>query len=557
MLITQFLLENLHFAINLFAALVFFAVCWLYLDAWLETKEHKELFKIIGFGLFSLAFLIHATYIEQSVLASAVYSVALVEGLANLVKLAAFIFLIIGLVIDPIQAKPIYKDQESINNNQPEVQGQPQPQSQSVAAAAGATGGGFSIQGLSTIAWAVCFPVLSLMAFLLYLRRATIGLENHLKPVAFGFFFIFLYEVFSITRIFENTTAISIYNIVRPFGPLWIVAHIFLFVGVTIIGKWVFNYLLKRLQTEIFMIFNISVLVIFLITTVVFTGLLLTNLRSSALIHLTTDANVVQYAIASKQEQALSDAEMVSQNPQLQTAIAAGDRKTLKTISTATLLAKKQSFLIIVASSGAVLMRGEDNDKIGDSLSSDSLFKRAMRGEKASSVATKDGPIAPVVSIRSAVPITASTSQIIGVVIVGSDIDNAFVDGLKTTTKLDVSVYAGNELSATTFIANDGKSRYIGVKEKDNNINKIVLIDGKNYSGEVNILSVPYFAAFTPLKDVNGNPVGMLFAGQQQVSIIQAASSSIEYTFIIAVLFLFISVLPSYLISRFITNQFK
>ena len=179
-----------------------------------------------------------------------------------------------------------------------------------------------------------------------------------------------------------------------------------------------------------------------------------------------------------------------------------------------------------------------------------------MRGEKASSVTTADGPIAPVVSIRSAVPII-NTGQTIGVVIVGSDIDNAFVDGLKATTKLDVSVYADNVLSATTFIASDGKSRYIGVKEENKDVSKNVLIDGKNYSGELSILSVPYFAAFTPLKDVNGNPVGMLFAGEKQVSVIQAASSSIEYTFIIAVLFLLISILPSFLISRFITNQFK
>jgi hypothetical protein len=548
MLITQFLLENLHFAINLFASLVFFAVSWLYLDAWMETKEHKELLKIIGFALFSLSFLIHATYIEQSVLANGVFNSGLVEATANFAKLAAFIFLIVGLVIDPIQPKPVYKDQEPV---QPEGQAQPQA---ATAAAAGV--GAFSLQGLSVLVWAVCFPILSLATFLLYLRRATIGLENHLKPLTFGFFFIFLYELFSLSKIFENTTTISIYNVVRPFGPLWILAHLFLFIGVAVIAKWVFQYLLKRLQTEIFMIFNISVLIIFLITTVSFTGLLLVNLSDNALSHLVTDANVVQYAISSKQAETLSDAEVVSQNPELQLAISTNDRKTLKDLSTSILLAKKQSFLIIVASSGAVLMRGEDNEKIGDSLSNDALFKRAIRGEKVSSVMTKDGPIAPVVSIRSGVPIV-NTGQTIGVVIVGSDIDNAFVDGLKSTTKLDVSVYADNVLSATTFISSDGKSRYIGVKEENKDVSKNVLIDGKNYSGELSILNVPYFAAFTPLKDVDGNPVGMLFAGEQQVSIIQAASSSIEYTFIIAVLFLLISILPSFLISKFITNQFK
>ena len=540
MLITQFLLENMHFALNLFASLVFFAVAWLYLDAWLQTKSFKDIFKIVGFSLFSLSFLIHATYIEQSVLTNGLFNPGYIQTATNLVKFAAYLLLVIGSIIDPIQPKPVYKNEDAISG-----------QTQAVAVV-----GVFSLQNLPSLIWAFCFPIISLATFLLYLRRATIGLENHLKPLTVGFFFIFLYEVFSLSSFFENTNNISVYNIVAPFGPLWIIAHLLLLIGVMIIAKWVFQYLLERLQTEIFMIFNISVLIIFLITTVSFTGLLMVNLRDNALSHLVTDANVVHYAISSKQSETLSDAEVVSQNPELQNAITNSDRKTLKSLSTSILLAKKQSFLIVVASSGAVLMRGEDNEKIGDSLSSDSLFIRALRGEKASSVMTKDGPIAPTVSIRSSVPII-SNGQTIGVVIVGNDIDNAFVDGLKTTTKLDVSIYADNILSATTFIAEDGKSRYIGVKETDKNVNKTVLIDGKNYSGDLNILNVPYFAAFAPLKDVDGNPVGMLFAGEKQVSIIQAASSSIEYTFIIAVIFLLISIFPSFLISKFITNQFK
>lgn len=549
MLIFEFLLENMHFAISLFAALVFFAVFWLYFDAWLETKEHKELFKIAGFVLLSFSFLVNATYIEQSVLTNSFFNNSLILGLSGLAKFAGYILLVAGLVLDPIQPKPVYDKQAADNADKQTVTNEQKLPS---ATAAGA----FGVGAVSGFIWVLSFPLLSLLAFLLYLRRATIGLEKHLRPLTFGFFFIFLYEVFSLNRLFENTGSISVYNLVEPFGPLWIIAHLFLLIGVSIIAKWVFNYLLKRLQTEIFMIFNISVLIIFLITTVSFTGFLLNNLKDSALSHLATDARVVQYAISSKQAESLSDAQMVASNPQLQTAITTNDRSILKTLTTSTLLAKKESSLVVVASSGAVLMRGENNEQFGDSLSADPLFLRAMRGESASSVVTRDGPIAPVVSIRSAVPIV-DTNQIIGVVIVGSDIDNAFVDGLKAATKLDISVYAGNDLSATTFVASDGKSRYIGVKENDADVNKIVLNEGKNYTGELNILNVPYLAAFVPLEDVNGNPVGMLFAGDEQVSVIQAASNSIEYTFIIAVIFLFISLLPSYFISRFITNQFK
>lgn len=536
MLLTQFILQNAHFGLNVFAALIFFAVFWLYFDAWVETKHKKDLFKILGFGLLSLSFLIHATYIEQAVINSVIFNGSLIESAGNLFKLAAFILLIIGLILDPIQDRP---GEEKVK----------EPLSSSAV-------GVILFDKLPTLLLAFVCPILSLIIFVLYLRRSTIGLERHLKPLTIGFLFISLFEILSLTKLLESTNNINIFGLVRPFGPLWLLAHALLLIGIVIIAKWVFGYLLKRIQTQLFMIMNTAIIIIFLVTTVSFTGLLINNLQMDALSHLNTDVNVVQYAVGVKQGETLSDAQVVSQNSSLLAAILSKDRATLKTLTTSILLAKKESFLIVTASNGAVLMRGEDNEKIGDSLSSDTLFKRAARGESASSVVTIDGALAPVVSIRSAVPIL-NKGQIIGVVIVGTNIDNAFVDGLKNSTKLNVSVYAGNTLSATTFVALDGKSRYVGVKEEDSNIKKNVLIEGKNYSSAVNVLNVPYFAAFSPLKDVDGNPVGMLFVGKEQVSVIAAASTSIEYTFLIAVFFLLISVIPSYMVSRYITRQFN
>jgi len=538
MLLTQFILQNAHFGLNIFAALIFFAVFWLYFDAWSQTKHKKDLFKILGFVFLSLSFLIHATYIEQSVITSLIFNGLVIESAGNLFKLLGFILIIIGLILDPIQDKPGETGKAE------------------TAPASSSAGNFVLLNKLPVLLLAFAFPILSLGIFVLYLRRSTIGLERHLKPLTMGFLFITLYEAFSLAKLLEDTNNINIFGLVRPFGPVWLLAHAMLFIGIVIVAKWVFGYLLKRIQTQLFMIMNSAIIIIFLITTVSFTGLLLNNLQQDALSHLSTDVNVVQYAVGVKQGETLSDAQVVSENTALQAAILNKDKATLKTLSTSILLAKKESFLIITASNGAVLMRGEDNEKIGDSLSSDPLYKKAARGESASSVVTIDGAIAPVVSIRSAVPVVRN-AQIIGVVIVGTNIDNAFVDGLKNSTKLSVSVYAGNVLSATTFVAADGKSRYIGVREEDTNIKKTVLIEGKNYSSSINILNVPYFAAFAPLKDVNGNLVGMLFVGKEQISVIQAASSSIEYTFIIAVFFLLISVIPSFMVSRYITKQFN
>jgi hypothetical protein len=535
MLLSQFILQNIHFDLNVLASLVFFSVSWLYLDAYLTSKSKKELYKIVGFLLISISFLFSATYIEQASLNSQVIGGNLIRIFTEIVRVVGYSLLVLGLIFDPLQKKPVYKKEQQETKTYY---------------------GLMFLEGLPKVLFAFISPLLSFIIFIFYLRRYSTGLEKHFKSLTIGFFFIFLYEVLSLTSIFENTNSIYIYEAIHPFGLVWMLGNILFFIGICIIARWVFGYLLKRIQTQMFMILNISLLIIFLITTLSFTGILLSNLRNDAFSHLETDVSVVNYAIKTKQSQTLSDAELLAQNPGIVEGVSKKDKKALKDLTTSILLAKNESYLIIVSSSGGVLMRGEDNEKIGDSLSSDPLFIKAARGEKVSSLTSNDGAIAPIISVKSAAPIT-SNGNIIGVAIVGIDIDNAFVDGLKSSTKLDVSVYGGNTLSATTFIAEDGKSRFIGIKEKNDAIRRNVLIEGKNYSSETNILNTPYLAIFSPVKDIDGNPVGMLFVGKQQSSLIQSASRSIEYTFMIAVFLMLISIIPCYLISRFISNQFK
>jgi len=77
----------------------------------------------------------------------------------------------------------------------------------------------------------------------------------------------------------------------------------------------------------------------------------------------------------------------------------------------------------------------------------------------------KDGVLAPTVSLRAAVPITDG-GTVIGTVIVGTDIDNSFVDGVKRATKLDASIYGGNIRTATTFIETNQKIDGLALQKK-------------------------------------------------------------------------------------------
>ncbi len=528
----QFFWQNAHFALNLFAALVFFAVAWLYFDASVGRRNVSETLKILGFFIISISFVIHATFVEQIILTSPIFGASLTETIASILRLVGYVLLIAGLIRDPLQKRPAEaKNPKNL-----------------IA---------FSFPAMSTLPGVISLILLPISAAgvgLLYLRRATVGLEHHLRPVGFAFFILSIHELFSLASLFRQTNNVAIFNLVAPFAPLWVIEHLILLVSIVILGRWVFGYLLKRIQSQLFMILTSSVLVIFLMTTIVFTGLLLENLKSDALAHLTTDVDILQYSIDSKKAETLSDAQNLANSPETIQAIINQDKKALKNITTSTLLSKKESLVVLTATDGAVLARGEDPDRVGESVSSDPLFKKVLDVGNVSSVITTEGVLAPSVSVRSGAPIMNNGTRI-GVVMLGTDIDNAFVDGIKKATGLDASIYGGNIRSATTFIAADGKSRWVGIKEETPAIKKSVLSDAHLYTGSVNILNTNYLAAYAPLKDADNNPVGMLFVGEESVGVLQAAGRAIEFTFLMSVGLLLVSVVASFFVARYIARQ--
>ena len=534
MLLTQFVLVDTHFVLSLLAALVTFAIAWLYFDAWTANKKMKETTLFFGFLFLAISFLAESVVIDQALLERSILG----AGTANLIKvgfrIASYLILIVGQIGVPLQPVP-----------DAEKKGKP-----SVKAAA------FAIINSSLLTLNFFLPVLAATTGFLYLRRATIGLENHQKPISLGFFLLAASELFGLSVLFRETNNIALYNLVAPFGIVWVAERVFLALAVFVFGKWVFGYLLKRFDTQLFMILTTSSLMIFLVTTAFFTYATLKNLTQEAVDSLKIDVGVLGYSIESKKGELTSAAEVIAQNPGLGSAIGDRDRKAISEIATPSLLAKNQSSLIVTTETGEIIFKAEDPEFSGGSLSDNGLVKRAIAGESATGVSTKDGATAPVVVISSAVPVK-SGEETLGVILVGFDIDSAFLDGVKAGTGLDASVYADNIRSATTFVAPDGVSRWIGIKEETEVIKKTVLADGQTYTGAVSILNTPYFASFSPLTDIDGNPLGMLFVGRPQVSLLQTAARSLELTFLVTATLLALSLVPSFLVAKYISNQIR
>src|SRR5690349_6107330 len=102
----QFLLENLHFTIYLFAALVFFAVSWLYYDAWRESPRLIEGVRVIGFLVLSISFLIAAAFLESSVLKTSLLPENQNLYIQLIPRVLGYFLILMSVLFEKLQEKP-------------------------------------------------------------------------------------------------------------------------------------------------------------------------------------------------------------------------------------------------------------------------------------------------------------------------------------------------------------------------------------------------------------------------------------------------------------------
>jgi hypothetical protein len=527
---THFVLQNIHFTISLIMAFIFFAVFWLYFDAWLRKKTAKDTFKLLGYLLLSISFVIYAIYVEQTVLFHSIFGSGTIIMLSSVLRILGYLALIMGMLTDPLQKRPDYTKQ-------------------ALSAATLLPGSAFAAGHFFLL------PILSAIVGFLFLRKATVGLEDHLKPVSVAFFSLSLAELAGTSSAFHTTSNVSLLSFVAPFGPVWIVMHGLLMISAVLFARWVFQYLLTRIQTQLYIFFTTGIVVVFLLITLLYTVLLFRNMQGEAQRHLVTDVNVFHYAIEGKKSEILSDAIVVAQSPAVAQAVVAKDRKALQDVTQALFLTRKQSSLVITDKNGMVLYRAEDPERYGESLSNNTLFTRMVNtGQGFPSIVIREGVLAPAISIQSIMPIKQENA-LVGAVFISTQVDNAFLDGIKQATGLDAAIYAGNIRSATTLYVSDGKSRWIGIKEEDPAVKNTVLNEGKVFSGEKDLLNTSYLTAYAPLRDVNTNPVGMLLVAQEQQTVLQQAAQSTQVAFLLSTVLLCLAFIPTHFIAKYIAYQ--
>jgi hypothetical protein len=394
-------------------------------------------------------------------------------------------------------------------------------------------------------------PLLSVALAFMYWRRASIGLEDHLKLVSIGFGVLSLYELLGLSFLFRDTHLPWLFRLVQPFGALNLLYYAVLVTASLILAKWTWYYLLKRLSTQLFMLALSGAVGLSLLITGLFVTLLLKSVEAESLHKLTSNAHVVSSLLTEKQARLRSETALFGQDSVVSSAVARLDRQVLLEKVQTQMRSAHISSLIVLDSAGKVILKGENTEERGVSLSEDPYVTRALSGEVASGVVSRDGVVAPEVSLRVAVPIAG------GVIMTSQLLDTAYVDGLKETTGLSVSVYGNQVLSATTHDIGDGKTRLSGIAETNSVVLEHVWKQGELYATATTLGESDYLSAYIPLRDLSGTIVGVMQISEPQVASLQAAGSAVQLTFALVIAVMLLLSLPIYWICQRLVAQWE
>jgi len=524
MLINLLFGETFHFAITVLCAFVFFAAGLLHFDSWQVNKLKRILLmRSVGFFLLAITFAIRAASLE----------IPLVALVAQVFEIIGLVLILISLIREPILQPPSKKKLALLTP--------------------------FAVPVFSSSLIPLS-AVLMLLISAAYFRKTTEGFDKHLKPVFLAFLFLGFSEILQISFFWSDTPIIYWAQLLSRFGIVFNLQSILQLTGIIILGIWVWGYIRFRIQVQLFVMIAALSLTLFLITTVFYTFLLLRNLEDDALFHLKTDVSVLQYSLNALQEKTLAHAKAVSQDSDIKQAFMQNDKEKLFSLTADFMSAQKTSTLLVASASGEVIMRAEDRGKTNDNVFEYPIVKSAIQGKGLATVVYRDGISYPQISVEAAVPLrdgSRSSGKIVGSIVTGFVIDSAFVDGVKTVTGLDVTVFGKDKRSATTFMAPDGKSRFVGTLETNKKVLDSVFKKGQIYTGAVTVLNQPFYTAYAPLETADDKIVGMLFVGKPQNTLTDAAERSISLTFLGSVILIVLSLIPAYFFSRFLKEHLE
>jgi len=331
----------------------------------------------------------------------------------------------------------------------------------------------------------------------------------------------------------EKLDIVVLRQLKLDYSIAWQLAIFFGFLGFLGLAIWAWNYIKVRKFLRTYVTFLTIAILVSSLGSLVFTQLIFSIVEDNNL-ELMQRGAATEHVIASdKQDTALFIARTLATNPSVIQEIQAGDTASLIHSTEIQQQGASLDILRIYNTFGEVIASpGDDRDR-GLVFNDDKLISYALlERSHIKSFDVQDGVLSPVVVARAIHPVIVN-GEVIAAVEAGYILDTAFVDYSKEKTGLDVTIYTGDERSATTIHTLDGVSRWVGSKEVDEDVLQNVLQDGIDHALVVDRLGIIYYSAYVPVQDVNGDVIGMISAGTPTIVLFEDTRQQLVTTFLI------------------------
>lgn len=389
---------------------------------------------------------------------------------------------------------------------------------------------------------------LLLMTLLLLVKKWK-GQRRQLRPLVWGFFFLLLAQTSVLLNgLLADDLRFDFWT--GPNGMLSILDLAFVLIAFPLlVGRYAQSFLRFRMRPAIFMNFFTSSLFIFISIVVIFLIVLLNDFQANTLVSLKASSNALELAVVELRNDSILAAKALRSNVIVLNGVELEDSGVLESAVQGISETSGADVIIVTNEAGLSLYDTSKPDIYGTNFSNDKYFLRALEGEATNTLTTEPGILAPIFVAKTYLPVVQN-EQIIGAVMVEFFVDDQLLDNLKQKTGLDMTLFVGNTRSATTFTMDGGLQRLNGTFEENEEVLETVLGRGEAFEGTVNVFNEEYLGVYSPLKDDDGNIIGMIFVGEPSRILLVIASESVQITLRITSILILLSIIPNYFFAR-------
>jgi hypothetical protein len=373
-----------------------------------------------------------------------------------------------------------------------------------------------------------------IVAFLAY-KQYKKEFKYALLPFIVAFSLLSLAALIPLVHADENMLSIS-----------WISEHLLHLAGFFALGVWVWSYLQLRIREELLLVLIGTTLFMATVISLSFSTLLVSRISQNTSDNLLVNARMLDQSITRLTREAGVRAELVAHEDGMSTMITKNDFVGLTQAVAKATTDGSDGFLAVVNADGDILVSSNLLSRSDENMLGENIVAAALKGQIVS--ATEAGALEGF-SIRTAAPVFEK-GKVIGAVVFGFPLDNAFVDGMKSATGIEMSIFDGNKMIASTEFQKDGRIRLVGFEQNNQKVKDAIFSKYSAISLSEQHASRTAIVAYVPLLAADGKVVGMLSTSKLEREIIETMNITNRYTIVTVLLIMLLLSFPLYSMAR-------